>query len=290
MKKLISIFLSIVLCLSFASCNGNSSKTDSSNASYSVSIPTVVQAKYDDLKNIVSQNSLDLKLETIEKLDDTTYTVDISDLNTNKDEAFTLFLYEGEKSYFFSKSSSTSLSIEKLNQILKNLLTATIMANNKSLDLASVQKITQDFLNSYTGEGYSKILTNGDFSYQFIPGVLDSSKYSVHMQHQSEIFKNINKDEYKQIDFSTAKSKMNAGTKFKVTGIVKSFTVSDSYSSANIVLVKIDSNNECAIIYKYQNILADVQEGAKYTFYGTVSEVTKDSLPTLDLKYFEKIS
>ena len=299
MKKMLSILLSAILFFGcFAGCGQETypiSKPDVSSSYSSIievsskeddNIPDFVRGTYQKFYDLERENNFGYKIINSPG----PYGKDGCSLEINLDPDSIDF----EVSFLgFEGVVRKSFELQYLNKSVdvanvRDYITATFLSTDSSLSLEKAKEKMQTLINSYTGNDFSSVEESGEYLIFMEPFGSDST--IIHAKHKDEILSKINKDEYKDVDFSSYNApKLNKGSKVYIEGTVVDHerkNPGDSVTCIDYITIKASDGNEYRLSYNFFSIPVEFEIGASYTFYGNIA-ISQDDNPSIAIHYYE---
>lgn len=177
--------------------------------------------------------------------------------------------YKDEKSFEVSVNNDAAAK----SQIKKVM--AQIIMGIDDITADEAEKISQSIANSYSSDTFSDTQDVGEYLIVLLP---DESKYSNPFKylkciHKDELWEEIDESEYPVVDRAMYEApELNISEKCKVTGTVKEWHFDCFYDTLykGVVSIETDNGDEYCCQYLYEYAPVSLEQGAKYTIYGTI--------------------
>ena len=293
MKK-VSLCIFIITVLLFTSCkNQPKDSVSPSSSDATAGAPEYVTNLYKSYQKVAKDNNLSFQVRNfrIEKSEDKNFTwmiIDFFPLNSNSPlEMHSLYADVNKKTFKIFIESTLK---DENPQMLKDIISATILVLDNTLSSDTAKVKTQSFVNSIDDDKFSDILEIADYKIVFPPKPINFGifpKYSLCIQHISELNEKVNIDEYPEVVFENIdKPNVNAGMKYKIQGKILENHVEPFYGLGSTMKVLSSDGKQYMIKYSHIDFLKTFEINKTYTFYGAVTDKLAD-LPTLALYYYE---
>lgn len=166
------------------------------------------------------------------------------------------------------------------NAVIKEFLKVTLMAMDKEIEEKVAEEKVRLMVESTGKSSKSNIVNEGEYKIFFkknMWGKLSSTgDLTIYAIHNSEINKEVNKEEYKKYTVDEMKASLNWGEKSYVTVIP--YTNGAPIGEVLQFQAKSSQGDEYIIYYDFNKYLQDFEIGKEYTLYGEILKPHGDTL------------
>jgi len=174
-----------------------------------------------------------------------------------------------EIEFHFSNFLGTKVCAPSL---IKAVTVATVKAIAEKQGIDSAEALANDVVTSYDNMKYTSIVNVGDYAFVFEPA--DTYAAVLSAINLSEFHAGFSPDTYTSVSHSDLSAKLNSGSKYNFTGLVKSCKSGqyrNSFALYKCLLVEVElETGEIVTVTQFpEKVPLTFKVGSTYSFYGT---------------------
>lgn len=176
-------------------------------------------------------------------------------------------------------SFSLTFDATKDGIMVKDIITASLLATNDQLSVEEAQENTDRLVNSYSRDNLSIYLENGDYVFLIKPNSFRDAELNstLYVLYKDEHDDNVdNAERYHQFQYANAFNEMNLGEKVVLnpTAIENYFIDISVINDRNFIsLFYVDGTNPVYVEYDPEKMLSAIEAGKQYQIYGTLQHI-----------------
>lgn len=197
----------------------------------------------------------------------------------NIDENIEIWFYTNSDG-LVNKSFHTVFTKRTDNNLIKEYIKVSLLALDSSIDDKMAEEYVRKMVESTGSSNRSDIIDAGEYHIFFEKnkrGSLSSNgDMTVYAYHNSEINKEVNKEEYKKYSVEEMKASLNWGEKAYIT--VTPYTNGAPIGEVMEFKATSDEGDEYIIYYDFNTCLIDFEQDKRYTLYGVILKPDRNTL------------